>query len=233
MLNERAMQLDAEQESTGQPSIWREVYNLMRCPGPPCHLGPHCWRDPIGKKHYKLRTHHLRALIKYVEQGNVLHCQDDVPEDVQQQLYAEHQQNIDRKQPTTTPSPLGMTPITINNHFPDQFQAVSVPALQNKSISSNQSPNKTAACNLEIPGHRDVAVKEYSEWQQLQVQDVSLKKEVRNACNVVLAEGLDLEQLHQDQDCEFLINKGVKRGIARRFVGDIESWVRRLKQGLD
>jgi hypothetical protein len=52
MLADRAAQLDAEQDSTGNPSIWQEVYSLMRCPGPPCDLGPHCWRDPFGKKHY-------------------------------------------------------------------------------------------------------------------------------------------------------------------------------------
>jgi hypothetical protein len=30
MLAEGAAQLDAEQASTGHPSVWREVYNLMR-----------------------------------------------------------------------------------------------------------------------------------------------------------------------------------------------------------
>lgn len=29
MLAERAMQLDAKEDATGQPSIWRDVYNLM------------------------------------------------------------------------------------------------------------------------------------------------------------------------------------------------------------
>jgi hypothetical protein len=53
MFTERAAQLDAEQDAAGQPSVWREVYSLMRCPGPPCHLGPYCWCDPVGKKHYK------------------------------------------------------------------------------------------------------------------------------------------------------------------------------------
>ena len=28
------MQLDVEEEASGQPSIWRDVYNLIRCPGP-------------------------------------------------------------------------------------------------------------------------------------------------------------------------------------------------------
>jgi hypothetical protein len=66
MLTERAQQLDAEHDSSEQPSTWKEVYSVMRCPGPPCQLGPHCWRDPNGKKHYKLHSHHLRSLIKYV-----------------------------------------------------------------------------------------------------------------------------------------------------------------------
>ena len=49
LLDERAAQLDAEENVSGQESIWRGVYNLMRCPSPSCHLGPHCWQDPHGK----------------------------------------------------------------------------------------------------------------------------------------------------------------------------------------
>ena len=67
MLAERESQLDAEEQSSGQPSIWREVYSVMRCPGPPCNLGSYCWIDSEGKRHYKLKTHHLRNLIRYVE----------------------------------------------------------------------------------------------------------------------------------------------------------------------
>lgn len=51
-----ATQPDAEQNGSCQPSAWKEVYAVMQCPGPPCNKGPYCWRDPIGKKHYKLRT---------------------------------------------------------------------------------------------------------------------------------------------------------------------------------
>jgi hypothetical protein len=61
---------------------------------------------------------------------------------------------------------------------------------------------KRHTSRLDIPGHRDVAVKKYTEWQQLQVQDLSLKNEFRKACYAVLVEGLDLEQIHQDQDAE-------------------------------
>lgn len=67
MLNERDAQLDAEEYLSGQQSIWRAVYSLMRCPSPSCHLGPHCWQDPHGKRHCQLRTHHLKRLVGYVE----------------------------------------------------------------------------------------------------------------------------------------------------------------------
>ena len=130
MLAEGALQLNAEQEVSGQPSIWRDVYNLMRCPGPPCHLGPHWWRDPVGKKHYKLKTHHLRSLYRYVEQGASLQIQDDVPEDIRQQLYAEEQQRLDRKQTATAASALGIPPITINNVLPDHPAQGSLPISQ-------------------------------------------------------------------------------------------------------
>lgn len=83
------MQLDAEEDAVGRSSVWRDVYNLMRCPGPPCNLGPHCWRDSVGKKHYKLRTYHLKSLIKHVEQGATLRTHDDVSDNIREQLYAE------------------------------------------------------------------------------------------------------------------------------------------------
>ena len=39
-LCQREIQLEAEEEATGQPSITSRVYRIMRCPGAPCNLGP-------------------------------------------------------------------------------------------------------------------------------------------------------------------------------------------------
>lgn len=118
MLTDRASQLDAEQQSSGQFSAWVDVYTLMRCPGPPCSLGPHCWRDPFGKQHYKLSTHHLRALVRLVEQGHRLESHDDVPENIREQLYAENQKRLERR-PTSSGAPTpSLPPITINNVMP-------------------------------------------------------------------------------------------------------------------
>jgi hypothetical protein len=118
MLAERDSQLDAEEGEARAPSVWQDVYNLMRCPGPPCSLGPHCWRDPDGKKHYKLRTHQLKGLIRHVQQGGRLRSHDDVPEDIRQQVYAEAHQQHERQRKKANSTVTGHAPIYITNVLP-------------------------------------------------------------------------------------------------------------------
>lgn len=86
-----------------------------------------------------------------------------------------------------------------------------------------------------FPGLWDVAVTEYTEWQESNLRDQTLKTEFRKACEIALADGLDLEQVYEDQDPDFFVRRGVKRGIARRFAGDIRDWVKRCKHagGMD
>lgn len=72
----------------------------------------------------------------------------------------------------------------------------------------------------------DVAVKRYCDWQCSQVSDEALKMEYWKACDLTLADGLDLEQVFKDQDAAFYIDNGIKRGITRRFVSDIGTWVK-------
>lgn len=42
--------------------------------------------------------------------------------------------------------------------------------------------------------------------------------------------GLDLKQVHNYQDPNFFIDKGIKIGIARRFVENIGKWIENLKK---
>jgi hypothetical protein len=84
---------------------------------------------------------------------------------------------------------------------------------------------------LEIPSPRDVAVKEYGEWQ-VNVDNDTLETAFRQVCNVMLENGLDLEQVYKDQDPNFFIEKGIKIGIARRFVEDIGKWVKNVKKAM-
>jgi hypothetical protein len=202
----------------------------MRCPGPPCQLGLHCWRDPDGKKHYKLYPHHLRRLVKFVQDGGKLGCQADVPEDIRQQLYAEEQQRSDRRQSKAVATPLGLTPITINNNFPEYSQPASVSMSRDESNDSIKiSSTSPTGISLDVSGHLDTAVKEYSEWQKSLVHEPSFKDQVEIARDVVLAKGLDLNQLHGDQDIDFLVKEDVNAGTARRYVGGIPDWVKRRK----
>lgn len=229
MLSERALQLDAEEESSGQPSIWRDVYNLMRCPGPPCHLGPYCWRDTVGKKHYKLHTHHLRSLVKHVEQGSVLQDHDDVPEDIRRQLYAEEQQHVERQRRRTAASSGAVPPIQITNILPGQSsQSTSVYSAAATPAPADEIPCRSSV-RVDIPGLRDDAVREYTAWHCSQVRSEMYKTEYQKAGDVTLAECLNLQQVYQDQDVEFYVIKGVKRAVARSYVSDVEVWVKQRR----
>ncbi|KAJ5685761.1 hypothetical protein N7536_008380, partial [Penicillium majusculum] len=98
--------------------------------------------------------------------------------------------------------------------------------LQCKSVASglevsgvNKGVDSNSICRLDIPGPRDVALKEYGEWQESNVTNDTLEGAFRQACDVMLEDGLDLD-------------KGIKRGIARRFVGDIRGWVENVKKAI-
>ncbi|CAG8342596.1 unnamed protein product [Penicillium salamii] len=230
MLNERDAQLDAEEHASGQQSIWRAVYGLMRCPSPSCHLGPHCWQDPHRKKHYQLRTHHLKRLIAYVEGGGILECQDDVPDSIREELYTEEQQRLENSNLKSNKSLVpGICP-PIHISFMGTQPTLQQPTISTTGVSTSvlQSNGQDPA-RLEIDGPRDVAVKEYSTWQETNVEDETLKAYFRLACDITLANGLDLEQVYEDQDAQFFVVREVAVGIARRFVGDIGKWARDIK----
>ncbi|KAJ5291476.1 hypothetical protein N7478_000727 [Penicillium angulare] len=223
MLADRDAQIDAEDVS-GQPSVWRDVYQKMRCPGPPCrHEGQYCWQDPVGKRHYKLRTHQLRSLVKYVEKGGTLETHDDVPDSIREQLYTEENERR-RKQKShdfahNAPGPF-CPPINITV-LPNQ---ASQPLVADSIDSATYHPKISTPGLIEIPGLHDVAVEEYSDWQQSRVSRENLKDDIRKARDLALANGLDLQQIHGDQNPEFFTKQGISLGVARRFVSEIVQW---------
>jgi hypothetical protein len=89
----------------------------------------------------------------------------------------------------------------------------------------------TADERLVIPGPRDAAVRDYCKWLESKVTDETYKADFRKACEVTLAHHLDLELVFEDQDPNFFIGQGVKRGTARRFVRDIPEWAEKYCQG--
>jgi hypothetical protein len=224
MLAEGAAQLDAEYTSTGHRPIWRDVYNLMRCPGSPCHLGPHCWVDPVGKKHYKLNSHHLKSLIMHVQDGHTLETHDDVPQKIRDELYAEEQQSLKRHQKTTRTSIASHPPITITNVLPTpSYQLVS-------SATGTPAPDMTPIEPLGVPGFLDEQVEDYCTWQKSRVKRPNLKEEFQKAYDVIIEEGMDLELIRRSRNTKFLTDRGVKRGTAERVVGDVDRWVETTKR---
>ena len=59
-------------------------------------------------------------------------------------------------------------------------------------------PRTSSVDCLNIPGLQDMAMTEYTNWQQSQVRDLTLKSEFQKACDIVLVDGLDLEQVYKD-----------------------------------
>ncbi|KAF3398272.1 hypothetical protein F1880_005600 [Penicillium rolfsii] len=194
----------------------------MRCPGS-CELGPHCWQDPYGKKHYKLYRDQLESLVKYVQSGGILQSHEDVPSMIREQIYRAERQRLDRPRANNrSTAETSCPPITITNVLPTQ-------ALQAHALSPSAPLKETVASSVDFPaihisGLLDVAVREYSSWQQSRLGDEALKAEVRKACDVALDDGLDLAQIDEDKDPNYFKARGVKWGITRRFVKDIRYW---------
>ncbi|KAK8036600.1 hypothetical protein PG991_001737 [Apiospora marii] len=222
MLAQQSVEVEAEEGSTGNPSVWRHVYNLMRCPGPPCNLGPHCWIDNVGKRHYKLRTHHLESMIKFVQTGGSLQSHDDVPEDIREQIYAEVQQDVERRRKRRAPSVSSCPPINITNVLPTQSPQAS--NMQPGGPQPDPVGSGARKTRLQIPEPLDDAVRSYTGWQQSRFSSISTRMEYQKACRLTLDECLDLEIVFEGQDVEFYTRNGVKRGVAHRFVLDIELW---------
>ena len=219
MLAERDAAIIAEGESK-QPSSWRHVYKLMRCSVNSCsNFDKWCWQDPKGRKHYGLRKPHLVKLTAYVDSGGKLDSHNDVPEDIQQALYVEAQQKLERgSNKTNNQIALGAPyPININLLAPQGTHEPAMSISPPRPVSSNK--------RIKISGPRDDAVKAYCKWHELQVTDEKRKADWHNACDITLSNGLDLELVEGDQDhVQFLVAQGVTKGTARRFVRDIQEW---------
>lgn len=92
MLAERDIQIDAENIAK-RPSAWRDIYKKNAL----------CW-DTMSKSKWVLlagpgqkevlytENHHLKCIVRLVEDGHVLNGHKDVPHEIQQQLYAKEQQ---------------------------------------------------------------------------------------------------------------------------------------------
>ena len=222
MLREREAQIDAER-SFGQTFAWRHVYRVMRCPGRPCHHnGQFCWLDPVGKKHHKLLAHHIRNLVAHIEDGGTLETHDDIPYTLRETIYAEEERDKERKQKAPNPTTGSMChPINIHVLPTQPSQPLASSSGGNETISSQT----TQVDPIDIPGALEEVVKEYSNWQLSQVNTELFRDNIKNARDIALNNCLDIRQIRDELNPEFFIERGVKIGVARRFVNDINLWV--------
>ncbi|KAH7165146.1 hypothetical protein DER46DRAFT_685257 [Fusarium sp. MPI-SDFR-AT-0072] len=148
----------------------------------------------------------FRALIEYVRLGNTIESHDDVPPDVRDLLYAEEEQSIQRKRKRRSLS-TDARPVNITNVMPIRAGHSSDDnGVRTPSGSVEGSPY--ALKYLGIPGMRDVNVNKYCIWHCSKNANTVWKIEYKKACDLTLAEGLDLEQIRLDQDAQFFIDKG-------------------------
>ena len=211
MLVCEAAQRDAEIHSAGEEDKWRGVYALVYCT---CERGPHCWKDPVGKKHYRLLTHHLKKMVKYVQAGNKLDSHDDMPDEIRRELFAEDRLRADQRRKLHA-SP---QPVHITNVLPSQGATA-------EPVSLNVSDNTPSTRRLRIPGPRDVAMESYVRWQQSKDLDKRWAKQYARAGEIFTNLGYSLGQICRLEKRDMLTEHDIAPGIADHFVEDIPEWL--------
>jgi hypothetical protein len=220
MLADGDMLQAAEEGSPG--SIWKELFDIFRCPGDHCSKGPHCWVDPVDGKHYPLTRYYMRSLIKLAQEGLPITGYDDVPQDIRNQLYAVDRQSLERRQKAsshaTAPETNGPN-IKITNVMPS-------PSPLGSLRTTTPVPDMPQVNHLDIPGSRDANSKEYFIWQQSQYDDPHQKKEFDTAFKAMRELGLDLETICQHPRLFTILTeeKNVSFGSALHIMGDIGRW---------
>ena len=72
-------------------------------------------------------------------------------------------------------------------------------------INSEFTPKHTTN---QDPGTRDIAVRRYSKWQELNVEDETLEADFRKACDIAILSDLDLEQVYKDHNPKPFMKNG-------------------------
>ncbi len=185
----------------------------MRCPLDGC--GPHCSITPEGQRHIPLRTHHLTELIKHVDDGSKLDSHKDVPERLQQQLYAEEHQSKKRKAKAADDGPS------------DSRQPININLLNNGLGDHPQSnaPLPTPSRVLfRLPECADNQLKEYVDWQVNRHANPTYKEGFEAAFEAATSECMSLSQIEREKDLRYFCDRNVPRGVAWTFMHQVRYW---------
>lgn len=194
-----------EQETSGRSRVWSNVYNLMRCTGPPCD-GRYRWRD-ANRKHFRLDTSILTKLVQYAEEGNQLDTHQDVPPRILDLIYAKEREGIERKLKRKASGSEGERPINIINVLPGSYYQAQ--ALIEGSLGSNLETSDVAqgrrSDGLRIPKPRDEAPISYRQWHCAQINNPTWKAGFWEARWITMDACLDLRYVYADQDVNFYV----------------------------
>ncbi|KZL80244.1 hypothetical protein CI238_13294 [Colletotrichum incanum] len=79
----------------------RQAYALMRCTGPPCTKGDHCWQSE--GKHHRLLPHYVRMLADHLQAGRPLNGHDDVPDEFRRLVLEDEREREQREERDKSP----------------------------------------------------------------------------------------------------------------------------------
>ncbi|KAI7970684.1 hypothetical protein EIK77_003084 [Talaromyces pinophilus] len=229
MLVERDEQIRAEEGSLGRPSPWKAVYNLMRCPGPPCRLGPHCWRDPKDKIHHKLLPNHLKDMVQYVEQGGTISDHDDVPDFIRQEIVRAEEQR-QNKSKSSNHRGSSYPPINITNVLPTPPTSVTHQITADHELTLATAARLDSSVRLTVHGYLDQAVLDYTDWKVSQAISDIWKDGFRRAGAIALQLGLDLDLLYKKGKRVF-DGYDIPEGLVEQYVRDIPIWIENHHRG--
>ncbi|KIW25422.1 uncharacterized protein PV07_08595 [Cladophialophora immunda] len=150
---------------------------------------------------------------------------NDIPLELQRKLIADRQKH-ERRGKQASMSSSRMAPINITNVLPSQPQHMSHVEGENGQLTSRYHSDAAGLQQLEFPGLRDDALREYATWQQSRVRDPLVKAGFEKAYDVALKEGLFLESIYEEPNPSVFIHKGVPGGVAWYFCRrkDIENF---------
>ncbi len=169
-----------------------------------------------------------------MQQGGTLESHDDVPEEVREQLYAEERLAGERQSKRRAQSPASYPPINITNVLPAQSPRASTALYPTGQQPASVETVAAKVCAFGDPGATQTfPFRGIRRGKSLGTGPRGSKLDYQKAGDLTLAEGLDLELVYEDQNADFYIQKGVKSGVARRFVRDIATWAKSAGQDCD
>ncbi|PTD02532.1 hypothetical protein FCULG_00012603 [Fusarium culmorum] len=202
-------QLLETQEAAGQPRVWKDVYDVMRCNGHLCP-GSYCYVDE-QRKHMRLDTSILTKIVEYAEEGNEVRTHRDVPPYILDIIYEKDRLDGERRVKRKATSAESDRPIKIVNVLPSPYGYPNTEGCTPPSSSfGTVSPSVVDLTDLEIPKPIDRAVDDYTEWLCDRVEDRGWKAGFRSVGSITKADCLDLKHVHQDRDVGYYVKQGSK-----------------------